>query len=96
MAHHLKVETVPDTNKDGSPSKTKKTYLVYDRPRRGGKILKGKTTSKKMLPQLLNDVRAELLLGAVRDACRAARNARSRERLDRQRVLGGRTLGLAG
>lgn len=60
MAHNIKVETVAALNKDGSPSKTKKNYMIYDRTRRG-KVFMGKCTSKKELDNRLDEIRGSIL-----------------------------------
>ena len=57
MAHKLKVEIVPHTNKDGSPSKTKKDYILTDRTR-GKKLQVGVASSQKALDQLMVDYRS--------------------------------------
>ena len=65
MAHNIKVETVAALNKDGSPSKTRKNYMIYDRTRRG-KIFMGKCTSKKELNAHLLDLRSDFIAEHLR------------------------------
>lgn len=61
MAHHFSVKTVPHKNKDGSPSKTKKDYEVWDRSR-GKKTLVGVATSKKGAEELKDSERFSIMM----------------------------------
>lgn len=60
MAHQLKVETVPLKNKDGSDSKTKKQYRIWDSTR-GGRRLVETCLSKKGVELAINKERTRLI-----------------------------------
>lgn len=45
MAHHIRVKEVPHINKDGSPSETKKDYLILDRTR--GRVVEVARVARK-------------------------------------------------
>ena len=60
MAHHIKIEPRPHINKDGSPSKTKKDYVVVDR-HRGKTVEVGVETTMKGAEALV-DVRRRLVV----------------------------------
>lgn len=60
MAHNMKVEIRPHKNKDGSESKTKKDYVVIDRPRKGCQIEVGVVSSQKAADSLIDVTRKML------------------------------------
>lgn len=60
MAHQLKVEFVPGKNKNGSPSKTRGIWKIYDRTRRG-KVFLGQTEVKGEVPDLLDERRRDFI-----------------------------------
>lgn len=56
MAHKIKVDVIPHTNKDGSPSKTRKDYIVTDRTRQG-RVEVGLVHNKVDLDNLVDSYR---------------------------------------
>ena len=56
MAHKFSVKITPHQNQNGSLSKTKKDYTVYDRSR-GKKVLVGVATSQKGANELIEHTR---------------------------------------
>lgn len=61
MAHKFRVKVVPHRNKDGSESKTKKDYEVWDRTRSGRRLV-GVRTTRKSADALIGDERSRLVL----------------------------------
>lgn len=59
MAHKIKVDILPHTNKDGSPSKTKRDYIITDRGRKGRREV-GICTSQKAADMLIEEYRSHL------------------------------------
>lgn len=60
MAHNIKIKVRPHTNKDGTPSKTKKDYVVVDRHR--GKVVEVGVETTKKGAEALVDVRRRLVI----------------------------------
>ena len=61
MSHKFKVEPIPHRNKDGSLSKTKKSYRVIDRTRSGPRLV-GVESSQKAAENLIALERGALQL----------------------------------
>lgn len=59
MAHHFRVKVRPHRNKDGTPSKTKKDYVVIDRTRSGSSEV-GVVSSRKAADDLIEVARKML------------------------------------
>lgn len=65
MAHSFKVVPEPLSNKNGTPSKTRRRYKVVDRTR-GGTRLIGYAKTKKDIPALLDQAREAALESHLR------------------------------
>ena len=65
MSHKIKIHAVPHKNKDGTDSKVRKDYHVYDK-HRGKKTLVGVASSRSAADEICNVYRGELILRHVK------------------------------